>query len=98
MPAWLQAIPGGVELLVHAQQRASRSRVVGEHGGFLKVQLAAPPVDGEANAELIDTLAALLQVPRRQISLISGETSRRKKLRVEGVEHDDVLAVMTSGL
>ncbi|HZN91656.1 MAG TPA: DUF167 domain-containing protein, partial [Myxococcales bacterium] len=45
---------GGVELLVQVQPRASRSRVVGEHGGYLKVQLAAPPVDGAANAALLE--------------------------------------------
>lgn len=94
MPPWLQAVPGGVELAVLAQPRASRSRVVGEHGGLLKIQLAAPPVEGEANAELLTTIAHLLHVARRQVSLVSGETSRRKRVRVEGVEPAAVLAVM----
>ena len=46
---YLTATAGGVEIAVHAQPRASRSRLVGEHDGRLKVQLAAPPVEGEAN-------------------------------------------------
>jgi hypothetical protein len=85
-PPWLVAVEGGVELLVAVQPRASRSRVAGEHGGRLKVQLAAPPVDGAANAALQELLADLLGVPRRQVALVSGETSRRKRVRVLGVD------------
>jgi len=95
--AWLTPCSGGVELAVLVQPRASRSRVVGEHDGQLKIQLAAPPVDGEANAALVELLAKLLSVPRRQVSLISGETSRRKRVRVEGVEPTEVEAVMKAG-
>jgi len=83
-----------VELLVQVQPRASRSRVVGEHGGYLKVQLAAPPVDGAANAALLELLADLLGVPRRQVSLVSGESSRRKRVRAVGVDAPGVEAVM----
>lgn len=85
IPAWARESPGGVELSVLVQPRASRSRVLGEHDGQLKVQLAAPPVDGEANAALIELLAKLLGVPKRQVTLISGDASRRKRLRVDGV-------------
>jgi uncharacterized protein (TIGR00251 family) len=92
---WLTQTPGGVELAVLVQPRASRSRVVGEHDGLLKIQLAAPPVEGEANAALIEMLARLLGVPKRQVSLISGETSRRKRVRIEGVEPAAAEAVMT---
>ena len=95
MPDWLTEIPGGVELGVVVQPRASRSRVVGEHDGLLKIQLAAPPVDGETNAALIELLSKALGVPRRQVNLISGDTSRRKRVRVQGVEPAHVLAVMT---
>ena len=93
-PPWLQPVEGGVELLVQVQPRASRSRVVGEHGGYLKVQLAAPPVDGAANAALLELLADLLGVPRRQVSLVSGESSRRKRVRAVGVDAPGVEAVM----
>lgn len=95
--AWLKAVPGGVELSILVQPRASRTRVLGEHDGMLKVQLAAPPVDGEANAALVEFLGKLLGVPRRQISLIAGDASRRKRVSIQGVETAQVEAVMTSG-
>ena len=94
MPPWLTAVPGGVEIAVLARPRASRSQVMGEHGGMLRIQLAAPPVDGEANAELLQTIVRLLGVARRQVTLVSGETSRRKRVRVEGVEPAAVVAAM----
>ncbi len=95
--AWLKAVPGGVELSILVQPRASRTRVLGEHDGMLKIQLAAPPVDGEANAALVEFLGKLLGVPRRQVSLIAGDASRRKRVSIQGVETAQVQAVMTSG-
>ncbi|MBL8952617.1 MAG: DUF167 domain-containing protein [Myxococcaceae bacterium] len=86
MKPWLKAVAGGVELLVLVQPRASRSRVIGEHDGRLKVALAAAPVDGEANAALIDLLAALFDVRKSAIALSEGETSRRKRVKVTGLD------------
>lgn len=97
MPTWLTAVEGGVELAVIVQPRASRSRVVGEHDGMLKIQLAAPPVDGEANAALVELVAKRCGVAKRAVTLVSGETSRRKRVRVEGVGPAQVQAVMTEG-
>ena len=94
---FLRAVEGGVELSVVVQPRASRTRLVGEHGGLLKVQLAAPPVDGEANACLVDFIAKYFQVPRRQVTLTSGEASRRKRLLVLGIDVVAAEAVMTAG-
>ncbi|MHB8874925.1 MAG: DUF167 domain-containing protein [Myxococcaceae bacterium] len=94
---YLKAVPGGVELLVVVQPRASRTRAVGEHGGLLKIQLAAPPVDGEANVELVEFVARWLKVPKRQVEIASGETSRRKRLVVQGVDAASAEAVMTAG-
>ncbi len=94
---WLKALPDAVELSVLVQPRASRTRVVGEHDGLLKLQLAAPPVDGEANAALLEFLAKRLGVPRRQLSLIAGDASRRKRITIQGVDAAQVEAVMTSG-
>jgi uncharacterized protein (TIGR00251 family) len=92
--AWCKAVPGGVELLVLVQPRASRSRIVGEHDGRLKLQLAAPPVDGEANAALVELLCELLKVRKADVELLDGQTGRRKRLRVTGVEAAAVEAVM----
>ena len=93
--SWLKEVPGAVELAVLVQPRASRTRVVGEHDGMLKIQLAAPPVDGEANAALLEFLARRLGVPRRQVTLVSGDASRRKRVRVEGLGVAAAEAVMS---
>lgn len=96
MKAWLKPVANGVELAIWAQPRASRSRVVGEHDGRLKVQLAAPPVDGEANAELLSFLQAKLGLKRAQVVLLEGETGRRKRVRLEGVDLARVEAALLS--
>ena len=70
---------------VHVVPRASRTAVIGSHGEALKVALAAPPVDGAANAALIELFAALLGRPRRTITVARGESSRQKTLAVEGM-------------
>ncbi len=76
---------GGAVLEVLVQPRASRTRVVGEHDGRLKIQLAAPPVDGEANAALLAFLAGALGVRRAEVALLAGESGRRKRVRIAGV-------------
>jgi len=68
------------------QPRASRSAIVGEHGGALKVRLAAPPVDNAANEALVAFIAGVLGVPRRQVRLVSGAGSRRKLLEIDGID------------
>ena len=93
--SWLKAIDGGVELLVLVQPRASRTKVVGEHDGRLKIALSAPPVDGEANAALIEFLSDALDVKKASVALIEGDTSRRKRLRVAGVTAETTRASLT---
>jgi uncharacterized protein len=73
-----------VELDVLVVPRASRTRVAGVQDGRLKVQLAAPPVDGEANAALVEFAADLFGVRRSAVTLVAGATGRRKRLRIEG--------------
>jgi uncharacterized protein (TIGR00251 family) len=91
--SWCRATAGGVELLVLVQPRASRTKVVGEHDGRLKIALAAPPVDGEANAALIEFVADALDVRKADVQLVDGETSRRKRLLVQGVALEQVLVI-----
>ncbi|MFZ5469243.1 MAG: DUF167 domain-containing protein [Myxococcota bacterium] len=93
---YLREVPGGVELSVLVQPRASRTKICGEHGGQLKIQLAAPPVDGAANAALVEFVAERVGVPKRQVQLVAGESSRRKRLRIEGAEPARVAAVMNA--
>ena len=92
---WLREAPGGVILEILVQPRASRTRVVGEHDGRLKVQLAAPPVDGEANAALVDFLAGELGARRSDVTIERGDTGRRKTVRVAGLTVAAVRAVLS---
>jgi uncharacterized protein (TIGR00251 family) len=76
---------GKVRFSVRVQPRASRSEVVGIYGDALRIRLAAPPVDGAANAELVDFLAKIFAVARRSIKILAGESSRSKIVEVEGI-------------
>lgn len=67
---------------VRVVPRASKSEIIGEHDGALKVRIASPPVDGAANLELIRVLAKKLGVSRNDIEIISGGTSKNKRIRV----------------
>lgn len=93
---WVRDVSGGAELAILVQPRASRTRIVGVHDQLLKVQLAAPPVDGEANDALIRFLADRLGCGRGALSLVAGETSRRKRVRVLGMTAAGVEAVMNA--
>lgn len=75
-----------VRLAVRVQPRAARSRVVGRQGAALKVQIAAPPVDGAANAALLALLADWLDVPRRTLRLVRGESGRDKLIEVTAAD------------
>ena len=84
--------PGGVLLAVRIVPRAGRSGVAGIRDGALLVRVNAPPVEGAANAELIEVLARLLDVPKRAVTIVAGERSRLKRVRVEGMTVEDVNA------
>lgn len=73
-------------LTVRVIPRAGRSGLAGMRGGDLLVRLTAPPVDGAANAELVELLAAVLHVPKRAVTIVSGERSRIKRVRIDGVD------------
>lgn len=72
-----------LELSLHIQPRASRDAIVGPHGDSLKVCITAPPVDGKANAHLLKFIAKQFGVPRGRVSLVSGESGRQKRLRID---------------
>jgi uncharacterized protein (TIGR00251 family) len=86
----IREVEGGVEVSLHLQPRASRTEIVGMHGGALKLRIAAPPVDGEANDELVRFLAKTLGVTKSRVTIVSGTTGRRKRVRLEGVGIKDV--------
>jgi uncharacterized protein (TIGR00251 family) len=75
---------GHISFKVRVVPRASRSQITGEHDGALRVRICAPPVEGAANEELIDTLAKAFRVPQRAVEITSGHTSKLKQVRVTG--------------
>jgi uncharacterized protein (TIGR00251 family) len=79
------------ELAVRVVPRASKAGVAGTRDHAILVRIAAAPVDGAANAELIETLARALDLPRRSITITSGTTSRNKRVRVDGLSRDAAL-------
>ena len=66
--------------------RSPRSRVDGVRGGAVLIRLAAPPVEGAANDALVAFLSDALGVPRRNVTIVSGERSRDKRVRIEGLD------------
>ena len=80
--------------MVYVQPRAARTQVAGMHDGCVKIRLAAPPVDGAANTELIEFVAGKLDVPKSRVRLVAGDTSRRKTLVVEGIDAAAAVATL----
>jgi uncharacterized protein (TIGR00251 family) len=87
MPAWCREERSGssvsLVLAVHAQPGAKASGIAGGHGDALRIRLAAPAVEGKANAELVRFLAQAFGVGRGSVTLLRGDTGRRKLLRIE---------------
>ena len=83
---------GGALLFdVRVVARASKSAVAGEHGGALRVRVAAPPVEGAANEELVRTLARALGVAPRAVEIVGGLSSKNKRVRVRGGDAERLL-------
>jgi len=94
---WLnRAADGSVILTLHIQPGAKKTEITGLHGEALKIRLAAPPVDGKANAALIAFLAKACGVSKSSVELVSGDTSRAKRVRVSGADLATVEALAAS--
>jgi uncharacterized protein (TIGR00251 family) len=85
-PVWVRRDGAGWLLDLHVQPGAKATAAVGEHGGRLKLKIAAPAVDNKANAHLLAWLAAQLGVPKSAVRLVRGDTSRQKTVAVSGAE------------
>lgn len=94
MAEWLRTDGDGVILTLHIQPGAKKTEVAGLYGDALKIRLAAPPVDGKANDALLAFLAKKLGAGRTAVELLSGQTSRAKRVRIDGVSSEDVLAAL----
>lgn len=84
MTEWYRHTDDVITLTLHVQPGAKRSEIAGLHGDALKVRLAAPPIEGRANAALLKYIAALFDVPVRQVELKQGGHSRHKVLLIHG--------------
>ena|SRR5688572_14555774 len=84
--------PGGVRLMVKAVPGASRTRVVGELGGALKIAVAAAPERGQANRAIVQLLSDTLQIAPADVSILRGESNPRKELSIRGLTAQQVLA------
>jgi uncharacterized protein len=82
--------PDGVTIPIRALPRARRTALDGVIDGALRVRLAAPPVEGAANKAILQYLAEVLGVPKRDLDLVSGEQGRHKLVRVRGLSSDEV--------
>ena len=85
---------GAVTVKVRVQPRASRTEIIGEHDGAIKLRVAAPPVDGKANEECRRFLAKLLKVSATSVEIISGDSSRDKVIRIRSISARRVLEAL----
>lgn len=89
MSAWIKPADAGAEMNVHIQPGASNSEIAGMHGDAIKIRIKARPVEGAANAALIDFIATNLGVTRKAVKILRGEKSRQKTVWV-AVQADEV--------
>ena len=93
LPPYLQQEKSGAWLLrLWVQPKASKSGFAGIHGDRLKVRVAASPVDGKANRELVRFLASTLDLAPASIELVVGFASRQKTVRIKAISRDQLLA------
>lgn len=84
MSVWYTCEHDTVVVNIYVQPGAKSTSVVGSYGDALKIRLASPPIDGRANDALLNYVAVLFDVPRRQVALIRGDKSRHKKVSIIG--------------
>ncbi len=94
-PVWMTPQGDGVMLDVLVAPRASRNRIIGVHDDRLKIQLTAPPVEGQANDALVRFLADALGVARAQVHIVGGPANKRKTVAIRGVPPHLVLIKLT---
>ena len=98
MPDWLKSVADGTVVALHAQPRASKNEIVGEQDGALKVRLTSPPVEGAANKLCCEFIAKLCGVPKRDVSIQSGDKSRHKRLLVMGLKVGEVQVALAGAM
>ena len=97
-PLRIQPTACAIEVALHVQPRARRNEITGIHNGALKLKVVAPPVEDAANRAVVQFFASLLKIPKSRLTIISGQKSRDKVLRIEGISQTDLLSRLHSGL
>jgi hypothetical protein len=85
MNEWLEARGTAVRIRVRARPRASRTKIADWQGGVLRIRVAAPPVEGEANRELVRFLAKAVGVAPSRVRIVSRGSGRTKTIEIDGV-------------
>lgn len=93
---WMEVGDGYLVLRLRVQPGAKKSRVVGPHAAQLKVAVAAPPVDGKANATLLAWLAKELGLKQSDLEILSGQSGRDKRIKVTGSDPDVVIKQLST--
>lgn len=92
---WLNSTKDGCVITVKVTPRAAKSEIAGAEDEWLRARVKAPPVDGKANAALIELLADLCRVPKRDVSVIAGCAARLKRVHIKGVAADTVTKIIS---
>jgi uncharacterized protein (TIGR00251 family) len=85
-----KAVQESALLAVRIQPRASKNEIILREDGAFKIRLTAPPVDGAANEALVKFLSDVLGIAKSRVEIVSGETSREKRIRISGMSDEDV--------
>ena len=91
---WLTEKGGCIFINIHLQPRASKNEIAGIHGESIKLRLTSPPVDGAANSPAIEFFAKKLGVQKSKITIVSGEKSRHKTLKVAGISLEEAVTAL----
>lgn len=91
---WLTEKGGCIFINIHLQPRASKNEIAGIHGDSIKLRLTSPPVDGAANSHAIEFFAKKLGVQKSRITIVSGEKSRHKTLKVAGISLEEAVTAL----
>ena len=92
--SFLTDTANGAVLNLRIIPRAQKNAIQGEHGDALKIRLCAPPVDGAANAALVEFLSETLSLPRARVQLLAGATSRHKRVLLAGCPSSSVRSIL----
>ena len=94
-PPYLRSTDEGTRIDIYVVPRASRSRIVGEHDGRLKIQIAAPPVDGAANKEILRLFSSVFGVSKSRVVLIQGQAGKRKTVEILSLSSEEVILLLS---